>query len=65
MSRCRYSFKFTLKIKLPKSIRKSKEELAVRIKDLDLDAKPAKVLERGECTKIRTDRTAFLTNEMA
>jgi integrase len=41
------------------------EALSVRIKDLDLDAKPAKLFIRGEYTKTRTDRSIFLTNEAA
>jgi integrase len=41
------------------------EALSIRIKDLDLKSSPAKVFVRGEYTKTRTDRTVFLTKEMA
>jgi integrase len=41
------------------------EALSIRIKDLDLKSSPAKVFVRGEYTKTRTDRTVFLTEEMA
>ncbi len=34
-------------------------------KDLDLDAKPAKVFVRGEYTKTKADRVVFLTEEIA
>jgi integrase len=39
------------------------EALSVRIKDLDLETKPARVFVRGEYTKTKTDRTVFLTEE--
>jgi integrase len=41
------------------------EALSVRIRDLDLKSNPAKVFVRGEYTKTKTDRTVFLTQEMA
>ena len=41
------------------------EALSIRIKDLDLKSSPAKVFVRGEYTKTRTDRTVFLTQEIA
>src|ERR687883_1289804 len=41
------------------------EALSVRIKDLDLKSSPAKLFVRGEYTKTRTDRTVFLTQEIA
>ena len=45
---------------------RAEEALSLRIKDFDLEkSKPAKFSVRGEYTKTRTDRTAFLTNEMA
>jgi integrase len=42
------------------------EALSVRIKDLDLESKPAKVFVRGEYTKTKTkiDRVVFLTEEV-
>ena len=40
------------------------EALSVRIKDLDLESKPAQVLLRGEYTKTKADRTVFLTEEV-
>ena len=40
------------------------EALSIRIKDLDLEFKPAKVFVRGEYTKTRIDRTVFLTEEI-
>jgi integrase len=40
------------------------EALSVRIKDLDLESKPARVFVRGEYTKTKADRTVFLTEEM-
>lgn len=40
------------------------EALSVRIKDLDLDSKPAHVFVRGEYTKTRADRIVFLTDEV-
>jgi integrase len=39
------------------------EALSVRVKDLDLEVKPAHVFVRGENTKTRTDRIVFLTDE--
>jgi integrase len=91
--------KFKLKVRLPKVIRKNKEDLSkedvvdilnacseirlktyvmflaaggfravealsIRIKDLDLESKPARVLVRGEYTKTKADRTVFLTEEV-
>ena len=45
---------------------RAEEALSLRIKDFDLEqSKPAKFSVRGEYTKTRADRTAFLTNEMA
>ena len=46
---------------------RAQEALSLRIKDFDLDgkSKPARFFVRGEYTKTRTDRIAFLTNEMA
>jgi integrase len=40
------------------------EALSIRIKDLDLESKPARVLVRGEYTKTKADRTVFLTEEV-
>jgi integrase len=40
------------------------EALSVRIKDLDLDSKPATVFVRGEYTKTKADRVIFLTEEI-
>jgi integrase len=40
------------------------EALSIRIKDLYLESKPAKVFVRGEYTKTMTDRTVFLTEEI-
>ena len=40
------------------------EALSVRIKDLDLESKPARVFVRGEYTKTKTDRVVFLTEEV-
>jgi integrase len=40
------------------------EALSIRIKDLDLQSKPARVLVRGEYTKTKADRTVFLTEEV-
>ena len=40
------------------------EALSIRIKDLDLDSKPARVFVRGEYTKTKADRTVFLTEEV-
>ena len=46
---------------------RAQEALSLRIKDFDLNENsiPARFNVRGEYTKTRTDRTAFLTNEMA
>jgi integrase len=41
------------------------EALSIRYVDLDLDTNPARVLIRGEYTKTRVDRLAFLTTETA
>jgi integrase len=38
--------------------------LSIRIKDLDLESKPARVFVRGEYTKTKTDRVVFLTEEL-
>jgi hypothetical protein len=43
---------------------KAVEALSVRVKDLDLESKPAHVFVRGEFTKTRADRIVFLTNEI-
>jgi integrase len=40
------------------------EALSVRIKDLDLESKPAQVFIRGEYTKTKADRVVFLTEEV-
>jgi integrase len=40
------------------------EALSIRIKDLDFDTNPAKVFVRGEYTKTKVDRSAFLTQEV-
>lgn len=40
------------------------EGLSVRIKDLDLESKPAQVFVRGEYTKTKADRVVFLTEEI-
>jgi integrase len=40
------------------------EGLSVRIKDLDLESKSARVFVRGEYTKTKTDRVVFLTEEL-
>jgi integrase len=40
------------------------EALSIRIKDLDLESKPAQVFVRGEYTKTRADRVVFLTEEV-
>jgi integrase len=40
------------------------EGLSIRIKDLDLESKPAKAFVRGEFTKTKTDRIVFLTDEV-
>jgi integrase len=39
------------------------EGLSIRIKDLDLESKPAKAFVRGEFTKTKTD-IVFLTDEV-
>jgi integrase len=46
---------------------RAQEALSLRTKDFDLDenSMPIRFYVRGEYTKTRTDRTAFLTNEMA
>jgi len=45
---------------------RAQEALSLRIKDFDLEGSvPTRFFVRGEYTKTRTDRTAFLTNEMA
>ncbi|HEY6885905.1 MAG TPA: tyrosine-type recombinase/integrase, partial [Nitrososphaeraceae archaeon] len=41
------------------------EALSIRIKDLDFDSHPTKIFVRGEYTKTKTDRNAFLTEEVA
>jgi integrase len=41
------------------------EALSVRIKDLDLKSYPPRLFVRGEFTKTRSDRTIFLTTEVA
>jgi integrase/uncharacterized coiled-coil protein SlyX len=41
------------------------EALSIRIKDLDLNSNPPKLFVRGEFTKTRSDRTIFLTTEVA
>jgi integrase len=41
------------------------EALSIRIKDLDLESQAARLFVRGEYTKTRTDRTVFLTEEIA
>ena len=40
------------------------EALSIRIKDLEFDSNPAKVFLRGEYTKTKVDRIAFLTQEV-
>jgi integrase len=40
------------------------EALSIRIKDLDLESKPAQVFVRGEFTKTKADRVVFLTEEV-
>jgi integrase len=40
------------------------EALSIRIKDLDLESKPAQVFVRGEYTKTKADRVVFLTEEI-
>jgi len=45
---------------------RAQEALSLRIKDFDLEGSvPTRFSVRGEYTKTSTDRTAFLTNEMA
>jgi integrase len=41
------------------------EALSVRIRDLDLHSSPPRRFVRGEFTKTRSDRTIFLTTEVA
>jgi len=41
------------------------EALHIRVKDIDFDSKPARINVKGENTKTKTDRTVFLTEEMA
>jgi integrase len=41
------------------------EALSIRIKDLDLQSSPPRLFVRGEFTKTRSDRTIFLTTEVA
>ncbi|MFL6423742.1 MAG: tyrosine-type recombinase/integrase [Nitrososphaeraceae archaeon] len=40
------------------------EALSIRIKDLNLQPRPAKIFVRGEYTKTKTDRYVFLTEEV-
>jgi integrase len=40
------------------------EALSIRIKDPDLESKPARVFVRGEYTKTKADRIVFLTEEV-
>jgi integrase len=40
------------------------EALSIRIKDLNLESKPAQVFVRGEYTKTKADRVVFLTDEL-
>ena len=40
------------------------EALSIRIKDLNLESRPAKIFVRGEYTKTKTDRYVFLTEEV-
>ena len=47
------------------SIITATEALSIRIKDLDSKSQPARAFVRGEYTKTRTDRTVFLTEEIA
>ena len=39
------------------------EALHIRVKDIDLESKHAKISVRGENTKTKMDRTVFLTEE--
>jgi integrase len=41
------------------------EALSIRMKDFDFDSKPSRLSIRGEYTKTRSDRTIFLTDELA
>ena len=41
------------------------EALSIRIKDLDLQSHPQRLFVKGEFTKTRSDRTIFLTTEVA
>ena len=41
------------------------EALSIRIKDLHVETRPAKIFVRGEFTKTKTDRHIFLTEEVA
>jgi integrase len=41
------------------------EALHICVKDVDFDNKPAKIYVRGENTKTKTERTIFLTEEIA
>ena len=40
------------------------EALSIKIKELDLDSNPPKVIVKGEYTKTKVDRYVFLTREM-
>ena len=40
------------------------EALSIRLKDLDLESNPAKLIIRGQYTKTRVDRYVFLTREV-
>src|SRR5215207_4101854 len=40
------------------------ESLSIRLKDLDLESNPAKLIIRGEYTKTKVDRYVFLTREV-
>jgi integrase len=40
------------------------EVLSIRVKDLELESKPAHVFVRGEYTKTRADRIVFFTDEV-
>jgi integrase len=40
------------------------EALSIRIKDINFISKPVKILQRGEYTKTRIDRTILLTDEV-
>jgi integrase len=39
------------------------EALSIRVKDLNLQSRPAKISVRGDYTKTKTDRYVFLTEE--